>query len=185
MGIKRILQRIRVPLGFAAAAAFFLLSRPGWTPLAAGLPLIAAGIWIRFWAAGHIRKNQEITRSGPYGFTRNPLYLGSCLTGAGFAIQSGWWWLPLLFLLLFGLLYFPVMRQEEKELENGFGPEFRRYRDEIPLFLPRFRRIKEAGRPFSFQAAWQNREYNAPLGALAAELVLVMKIYGFFPFQIQ
>ena len=82
------LARWRVPLGFLAAVAAFALARPTWQSLAAGLIVALPGEVLRIWAAGHIHKSREITRSGPYRFVRHPLYLGSVILGAGFAVAS-------------------------------------------------------------------------------------------------
>jgi hypothetical protein len=142
--------------------------------------VVVLGAVARFWAAGHIRKSREITTSGPYRFSRNPLYLGSFLIGLGLAMQSGLLALPPLFILLFFGIYYPVMRQEEHELESIFGDAYRRYRTAVPLFLPTGRTIAAATRKFSLDQALQNREYNAPAGILAVELVLLAKIL--YPF---
>src|SRR5258705_13759457 len=91
------IQRWRVPLGFACAAVFFLLAKPSPATLLVGASVSLLGLSIRAWAAGHIRKNQELATSGPYAYTRNPLYLGSFLLGLGFTIASGRWLVAILF----------------------------------------------------------------------------------------
>jgi protein-S-isoprenylcysteine O-methyltransferase Ste14 len=181
MEIKVLLQRVRVPAGFLCAALFCLVSRPTPRFMAWGLPFAVAGLAMRIWAAGHIRKGREIAQSGPYAFTRNPLYLGSFLIGIGFAVQSGIWLLVPLFALLFLLIYLPVMRQEERELENSHGEEYLDYRRRVSLFVPvRWSRSRQPAR-FSWELAWRNREYNAPVGALLAELFLLFKVFYPFP----
>lgn len=173
---RRLLQRIRVPLGTLAAVFYFLFARPGTAWMAAGLVPLLAGVFLRLWAAGHIRKNEDLARSGPYRFTRNPLYLGSFLMGAGLGIQSGIWWLAPVFLPLFLAVYLTVMKQEEKDLEKRFGERFREFRGRVPLFLPRPGRSLPPGEgTFSIRRAWKNREYNALLGTLAAEGALLAK----------
>jgi protein-S-isoprenylcysteine O-methyltransferase Ste14 len=178
--IKIVLQRLRVPLGFLCAAVFFLLCRPTLRYMAWGLPLVLAGLWTRIWAAGHIRKGREIAHSGPYAFTRNPLYLGSFLIGLGFSLQSGIWLLIPVFAAVFLAVYLPVMRQEERELEDAHGEAYRAYRRQVPLFLPALWPKAAREVRFSWAQVQRNREYNAPLGALIAELVLLVKV--FFPF---
>lgn len=173
---RHLLQRIRVPLGTLAAVFYFLFARPGAAWLAAGLVPLLAGVSLRLWAAGHIRKNEDLARSGPYRFTRNPLYLGSLLIGSGLGLQSGIWWLAPAFLPLFLAVYLAVMKQEEKDLEDRFGDRFRDYRGRVPLFLPRpGRSLPPGDGEFSFRRAWKNREYNALLGTLAAEGALLAK----------
>ena len=93
------LQRLRVPLGFAFALLYLLLARPvlGWWLI--GIATVSIGLGIRVWAAGHLRKWQQLAISGPYRFTRNPLYLGSSLIGSGFSIASNESFLLVLFLI--------------------------------------------------------------------------------------
>ena len=177
MNIKQVLQKIRVPAGFLFALIFFIISRPTTVYMLAGLPFVIAGVWIRFWAAGHIRKSREITTSGPYARTRNPLYVGSFFLGIGFCIQSAILFLLPLFVIVFFLIYYPVMRQEEWELERVFGEEYAGYRAHIPLFMPLPGRKMKTRRRFSLSQALGNREYNAPLGALVAEIILVVKLF--------
>ena len=82
----RIARRIRVPLGFAFALLYIWFARPAWWSLAAGGAIAIPGLLIRAIASGHVRKNRELTTSGPYRYTRNPLYLGSLIIAAGFAL---------------------------------------------------------------------------------------------------
>ena len=95
------MQRWRVPLGFLCAILFMVFAQPRPTTLAVGAVVSILGLAIRAWASGHIRKNSALATSGPYAFTRNPLYLGSFLLGVGFTIASGFWPLGILFALLF------------------------------------------------------------------------------------
>ena len=140
------IQRWRVPLGFVCAALFILMARPGRLSLAVGGAISILGLAIRAWASGHIRKNDALATSGPYAYTRNPLYLGSFLLGLGFTIGSGWWPLGIVFAALFLGIYFPVMRVESATLAEIFGTAFQRYASEVPLFFPRFTRFRnEAG----------------------------------------
>lgn len=181
MEFRVLLQRVRVPLGFLFGALFCLISRPTPLYMAWGSPWVVAGLALRIWSAGHIRKGREIAQSGPYAFTRNPLYLGSFLIGIGFAVQSGIWPLIPVFALVFLLIYLPVMRQEERELESSHGEEYLAYRRQVPLFIPvRWRQSPTKVR-FSWELAWRNREYNAPIGALLAELFLLFKVFYPFP----
>src|ERR687892_1272956 len=106
------IQRWRVPLGFLCAAAFLFFAKPTPGALATGAFVSVLGLAIRAWAAGHIRKNAQLATSGPYAFTRNPLYFGSFLLGLGFTIASGQVVLALLFAALFLGIYLPVMRVE-------------------------------------------------------------------------
>src|SRR5262249_60426591 len=84
-----LIQRLRVPVGFITAILFVFFSRPTWRSLAAGVPITLCGALYRAWASGHLRKNAELAVSGPYAFTRNPLYFGSFVMAAGCAICGG------------------------------------------------------------------------------------------------
>src|SRR5437879_845220 len=88
---QKIARRIRVPLGFAFAAFYLWLAHPTTQSLIAGISLIIVGIVIRALASGHVKKNEELTTSGPYAYTRNPLYLGSLILAAGFVLASRSW----------------------------------------------------------------------------------------------
>ena len=113
------IQRWRVPLGFVCAALFIFLAQPRPLSLAVGGTISLLGLAIRAWASGHIRKNDALATSGPYAYTRNPLYLGSFLLGLGFTIGSGWWPLGIVFAALFLGIYFPVMRVESATLAGS------------------------------------------------------------------
>ena len=81
-------RRIRVPVGFLAAAIYVWLARPTWTSMLYGSAIIVPALLLRTAASGHVKKNQEVTTSGPYSYTRNPLYVGSIILVIGFGIAS-------------------------------------------------------------------------------------------------
>jgi protein-S-isoprenylcysteine O-methyltransferase Ste14 len=174
------IQRWRVPLGFLSGAVFILLARP--TPLAllAGAIVSLIGLALRAWAAGHIRKNAELAISGPYAYTRNPLYLGSFMLGLGFTIASGRWVLAILFAALFLGIYFPVMRVESTTMADLFGAEYEHYRKAVPLFLPRltpYHDQQAASTKFDRALYLRYREYRAALGLVFAWGLLLLKTY--------
>ena len=96
--------KLRVTGGFALVIAFAVFSRPTPGSLETGLPVSVAGIIVRAWAAGHLAKNRNLARSGPYAYTRNPLYLGTLLVALGLVIASRSWGLGVLFALVFVLI---------------------------------------------------------------------------------
>ena len=173
---SRVARRIRVPLGFAFAVLYFWLARPTWRFLALGAVLVVPGLLIRALASGHVRKNEALATSGPYAYTRNPLYLGSLLIGVGFAVASRSWWVGVVLVAMFFAIYVPVIRGEERFLREKF-PEFDEYAGRVPRMLPRIGRSSSpAGGRFSFELYWQHREYNAVLGSLAMAAALVAKM---------
>jgi protein-S-isoprenylcysteine O-methyltransferase Ste14 len=145
--------------------------------LYAGGAIALLGLALRAWSAGHIRKNDALATSGPYAYTRNPLYLGSFVLGLGFTIASGRPWLGLLFAALFLGIYLPVMRVEASTLSQLFGDDYARYAAAVPLFFPRitaYRDPKTAGVKFDPGLYMRYREYQAALGLALAWMVLAV-----------
>ena len=174
---SRVAKRIRVPLGFVFAVLYFWLARPTWRFLALGTVLIVPGLLIRALASGHVRKNESLATSGPYAYTRNPLYLGSLLIGVGFAVAARSWWVGVALVVMFFAIYLPVIRAEEKFLREKF-PEFEEYARGVPRMLPRIipASTSEDGGKFSIDLYLKHREWNALLGAIAMMAILVTKI---------
>jgi protein-S-isoprenylcysteine O-methyltransferase Ste14 len=172
------IQRWRVPLGFLCAIVFFVLAKPTPTALAIGGGVSVLGLALRGWAAGHIYKNSQLATSGPYSYTRNPLYLGSFLLGLGFTIASGRWILGVVFAALFLGIYFPVMSVEATSLARIFGEEYEKYRLAVPLFFPRltpYRAVNSEMTRFNADLYLRYREYRAALGLIAAWSLLLAK----------
>jgi protein-S-isoprenylcysteine O-methyltransferase Ste14 len=173
--------RWRVPLGSLLGIAYLFFSRPTVPILVAGGALAAAGVALRAYAAGHLSKNQKLAVSGPYAWTRNPLYLGSALVGAGFAWVGGSWILALAIVLLFVAVYWPVMLREEEYLRRQFGEAYGKYARAVPFFFPRLTGVRfrsgSPGEKFQRQQYWKNREYEALLGYVAIMIFLAFKIW--------
>ena len=174
------MQRWRVPLGFVCAAIFFLLSRPRPLTLAIGCAIALPGLALRAWATGHLRKNDALAVTGPYAYTRNPLYLGSFLIGLGFTIASGKFVLGIVFAALFLGIYVPVMRVESATLKELFGERYQRYLKAVPLFLPRLSpygdETKSIAR-FDPSLYKRYREYQAAVGLVIAWALLALKAF--------
>lgn len=173
------MQRLRVPLGFALGAAYVALA-PRPTPLTfgVGVSIALGGILVRAWAAGHIRKNDQLTTGGPYAHTRNPLYLGSFLVAAGVAVAAHWSML-LLVVAFFALVYAPTMRQERRDMLMRFPGDFPSYERNVPPFVPRARpwRARDGGREtFSVRLYMRHREWQAGLAFLLAVLWLALRL---------
>jgi hypothetical protein len=175
LGWARIARRIRVPLSFLLAALYCWLAQPNWLSLAIAAAVIAVGLAIRASASGHIRKDRELTTTGPYAYTRNPLYLGSLLMGIGFAIASRSLWIVLALAMLLAGIYWPLMHAEEVYLRTHF-PGYDDYARSVPRLFPRFRMHLGAGGGFSTALYLKHREYQALIGAVAVMLFLIAKI---------
>jgi protein-S-isoprenylcysteine O-methyltransferase Ste14 len=173
-----IARRIRVPLGFVFAVLYFWLARPTWRFIALGVVLIVAGLVIRALASGHVQKNEALAMSGPYAYTRNPLYLGSLIMGIGFALAARSWWIGIALVVMFLAIYLPVIRGEEEFLRAKF-PEFEEYARRVPRMWPRITPAAPNEKPndgFFLELYLKHREYNALLGALAMLAGLVTKM---------
>jgi protein-S-isoprenylcysteine O-methyltransferase Ste14 len=173
----KIARRIRVPLGFVFAVLFFWLARPTWRFLALGAILIVPGLVIRALASGYVRKNEALAMSGPYAYTRNPLYLGSLLMGVGFAVAARSWWVGVALVVMFLAIYLPVIRGEEVYLRSKF-PEFEDYARRVPRMIPRINvhSTAEGTGEFSLELYLKHREYNALIGTAAIVGALILKI---------
>lgn len=167
--------RSRVLLGFAFALAFLILSRPTGASIVAGLPVAVAGLFIRGIAAGIIEKNATLATGGPFRYSRNPLYLGSFILGLGCVIAGASIPLTIAFVILFGLIYTPVMRREEAYLRHLFGPAYDAYARQTPIFFPVPGRASTGKAAFAWRRYWNNREYQAALGSIAIFLFLFVK----------
>jgi len=141
--------------------------------MAVGLPLAGLGLALRAWAAGHLAKDRRLATSGPYAYTRNPLYLGTLLVAAGLAAASRSAGLGLLFALVFLGVYLPVIQLEQQHLASLF-PEYATYAARVPALWPR---LKPAGtrRRFEWPLYVENREYQAAAGFLAGAVFLLWK----------
>ena len=118
---SKIARRIRVPLGFLFAVLYFWLAQPTWRSIALSVILVVPGLLIRARASGHVRKNEALATSGPYAYTRNPLYLGSLLIGLGFCVAARSWWVGVALVVMFIAVYLPVIRDEETFLRQKFS----------------------------------------------------------------
>ena len=168
--------RWRVPLGFALGVAYLVFCRPTVKLLLVGGTIAAVGVALRAYAAGHLAKNQKLATSGPYAWTRNPLYLGSSLMGAGLAVAGGNWILALACLLLFVGIYWPVIRREEDYLRREFGEVYIKYAQSVPLFLPSLRR-DDSSEKFQWKQYRKNHEYEALLGYVGLMIFLAFKAW--------
>lgn len=162
------LARWRVPLGYLLGIVVLLLASPTRSSLTLGAAVGAVGEALRIWAAGHLEKGREVTRTGPYALTRHPLYAGSSIMGLGFAMAAHSVVVAVLVALYLGLTIAAAVRAEEAHLTEKFGavyPEYREGRAPVP------------DRRFSFARAWRNREHRALLGFAAVLGLLATRLF--------
>ena len=177
MNAAAFFARWRVRLGYPLAAVVLWLSRPTPGSILAGALVGAMGLWIRARAAGHLHKQEVLTTTGPYAYTRNPLYLGSFALTIGAAIAACSWPAALILFCYFALFYSFVMRREERELQQRHGEAFREYAQTVPLFMPRVttaKRTSTDASQFSFAQYNRNREYRATIGFLLLLIVFTV-----------
>lgn len=164
----RFLARWRVFLGFVFAAIALWLATPTPMSLLIGAAVAVIGESIRLWAAGHLEKSTEVTRSGPYQFTRHPLYLGSSLIGIGFAIAAHHLGVAVIVVAYLLLTLTAAMRGEEAHLREKFGDDYDAYVE---------KRSSPMDRAFSWRRALHNREHHTIAGLVGGFLILTAKLY--------
>lgn len=136
MTYSELAKKLRLPLGFVLGIAYIVFARPNQITLMVGGVIALVGVFVRAWASGHISKNKRLAVSGPYAHTRNPLYFGSFLIGAGFAIAAHW--ALLLVVIAFWLLvYAPTMEREKANIRERFPDAYDKYSANVPAFVPR------------------------------------------------
>lgn len=181
---SRIARRVRVPFGFVIAAIFLMqiyVHPPTARSLLWSLLLVVPGGALRAYASGYVRKNAELAVTGPYAYTRNPLYLGSMLMAVGFAAAGRSLMIAALLVLMFVAIYLPVIFAEEAFLRVAF-PDFEAYERRVPRLLPRMTPAfpgvsSQTGGGFSGALYVQHREYNSALGAIAIYAALVGRLW--------
>ena len=185
MSQRKFWMRWRVRAGYPVALAYWFLASPTPRSIVYGAAIAAVGLIVRGAASGHLRKDRELAVSGPYAWTRNPLYLGSAFLAAGFIVAGHSWIAGALVTAYFAAFYYAVMRNEEGDLRARFGPAFDDYSARVPLFFPRLRRphdsaaqpARESSGKFSWAQYQSNREYQALLGAIAGLGALILRLW--------
>jgi protein-S-isoprenylcysteine O-methyltransferase Ste14 len=174
--IKELLNRMRVRAGLVAAVAIILLARPTWISMAEGIALSLVGLGIRAWASGHLRKEKELAVSGPYRYSRNPLYFGNFVLGVGIVVGACSWWVLGLFVAYFSLFYPLIIRREKDRMNQLFPQQYEEYKKRVPSFFPSLRKQNSASQiKFSWPLFKQNKEYRALTGTAVFWLILAAK----------
>jgi hypothetical protein len=177
---SEVAKRLRLPLGFLLGILYLAFARPTPLTLAAGGAIALIGVIVRGWASGHISKNERLATTGPYAHTRNPLYFGSFLIAAGFAIAAHWA-LLLLVVAFFVLIYAPTMEREKANIAERFPTEYEVYSANVPAFVPRptpwkaTHGLDEGG--FSLDLYMKHGEWKAGLTYLIVMAWLIYRTY--------
>ena len=172
----RFVVRRRVRWGFVVGIAFLLFAQPTYSTVFWGFWVALAGEALRTWASGTIVKTEELTTSGPYHLTRNPLYVGNFLIGLGVALMGGRLWLLILFLVLFVPVYRILVLKEEKRLLERYGEDFLAYCQAVPRFVPQWSAWPPPAAAWDPTRMWKrHREWRAWLGLYAATLYLLLR----------
>ncbi|MGD2295624.1 MAG: isoprenylcysteine carboxylmethyltransferase family protein [Candidatus Aminicenantes bacterium] len=167
----------RVRVGLLGLILSVVIAQP--TPLSfiLGLVLTDVGLLLRLWACGHLRKEKELTTSGPYRYTRNPLYLGNLIIGLGVVAGSYSGWVALIVALYFLVFYPVIILEEKKKMQKLFPEEYGEYSQKVPLFLPNPRTaLPVSEERFSWSLFQKNKEYRAWFGALVYWTIFAVKM---------
>ena len=175
--LLKLIYRWRVRTAFLALLVTLVLAKPTFTSILIGAGISLIGLAIRAWASGHLKKEKELAVSGPYRYTRNPLYLGNLSLGIGFSVGSHSWWAFGTFIVYFLMFYPAIIHTEHERLKKLFPGQYDEYRRFVPLFFP-FRRPRrqESPLPFSWALYRKNREFRALIGTVAFWLMMVAKV---------
>jgi protein-S-isoprenylcysteine O-methyltransferase Ste14 len=175
---SEVAKRLRLPLGFILGISYLIFARPTPLTLAVGGLIALLGVLVRAWASGHISKNERLATTGPYAHTRNPLYFGSFLIAAGFAIAAHWA-LLLLVVAFFVLIYAPTMQRERANIAGRFPEAYEVYASNVPAFVPRPTPWKathpDEGGGFSLDLYMKHGEWKAGLTYVLAMAWLIYK----------
>jgi hypothetical protein len=161
--------RWRVRLGYPLAIAVLYFAQPTPRSILFGALGGVLGLGIRAYAAGYLHKQEVLTVTGPYAYTRNPLYLGSAILALGAGIATHSWISASILMVYFATVYSIVMQREAKELLLRHGASFEEYALAVPLFLPRLWAAKlpgDSADSFSFAQYRRNHEWQAAIGFL-------------------
>ncbi len=169
--------RWRVPSGYPIAAGCLWLADPTWRALEIGTAVAIIGLILRALAAGVVRKSEELTTSGIYSWTRNPLYLGSTILAAGIVVASNSWFAAALVFVYLAAFYPAVIRSEERFLQGRFGGAFDSYAAQVSVFLPWPSGRKGNSAEFSIAQYARNHEYRALVGAVVGFGLLIGRMW--------
>ncbi len=174
MNFSNFAERLRGKIGVLISLVIIIISKPNIWSILGGFLISILGNILRVWASGYIRKEKELATSGPYSLTRNPLYLGNFIIGAGFCLAS-WQILSIpIFFLYFLFLYIPLVKNEEKRMLDIFKEDYIEYKKGVPVFFPKIDKINKTER-FSCKNIVENKEWRAIISTLLFYLAITLR----------
>lgn len=181
---NKLLGRLRLVAVYLFIAVLLWLARPEPLAVTVGFVIVAIGEGVRFWAAGHLHKTVELITSGPYRYTRNPLYLGRLLILTGLCVMARMPYHANLVILVLGYAvffgyYLPRKERVEPErLRQTHGEVYRRYFEAVPALFPSLRPYTDgATSGWSSDNMLRNREHWMVFFVLVASLFLLWRAY--------
>jgi protein-S-isoprenylcysteine O-methyltransferase Ste14 len=181
---NRALGVVRLVAVNALIVALVILAEPTPLGVTVGFLFAAVGETLRLWAAGHLLKTRELVTSGPYRYTRNPLYLGRLLIFTGLCIMArlpyGASWIVLACgcVIFFGYYLPRRERVEPARLREAHGESYERYFRSVPALLPARHPYPEStATGWSSDRMLRNREHWMLIAVIALTLILLRKAY--------
>lgn len=176
-GLVRIIYKWRVRASLLFVILAVVLAKPDLWSILVGVGLTLMGLLIRTWASGHLEKEKKLTTSGPYRYTRNPLYFGNLLIGLGVVIGAQSWWVLGCAFVIFGIFYSVIILSEKQKMEELFPIEYAEYKKHVPLFFPSyFSTLPHRKVRFRWTVHKNNRELRAIIGSVIFWLILTTKL---------
>jgi len=175
--LEKIVYRWRVRAASIGLILTIIFARPDLTSFLTGLGICFLGLLIRTWSAGHLSKEKELAISGPYQYTRNPLYLGNFVIGISVAFAARSWWVLGYFAAYFLLFYPLAIKREMKRMKEFFPGEYDEYKKKTPLFFPSWKSFSLSGKnKFNWTLFRKNKEWRALIGAFLFWVILALKM---------
>lgn len=167
------LIKYRSFIGILCLVAVLWVATPNAWSICIGFFIMMLGMFFRAWSSGYINKDKELATEGPYSLTRNPLYFGNLLLGAGIAIASSNWITYLICAVYYFSFFTFLIAIERKRMKSRFGTQYEDWAKQSNLFFPKIKRIRK----FNFNIAFymKNKEYRVLFYSLFVIAVLVVK----------
>ncbi len=156
-----------------------------------GAIIAALGECVRWWAAGHLLKTKELVISGPYRFTRNPLYLGRFLILTGLCVAAALPFYANWIVLVIGWAVFFLYYMKRKErieparLREEHGDAYDRYFKAIPALFPTLKPYDATSDlTWTWARLLRNREQWMVIGLSLIFVFLALKATGVINFEL-